>query len=130
MSFLVTLQHSCWLKQQSGQQSGQTKDYNIGICCFSTKDEVLRNMSKSWLALNQDNVSEWSNISNIKIQYNVLVYYKVDIIIIITCSCNDIHKHYTVINFFLNVFNIQFKSGCNGMTVSLAHTYTCHQVHN
>ena len=36
-------------------QSGQTKDYKIGICCFSTN--AFRRKSNDWLALNQDNVS-------------------------------------------------------------------------
>jgi hypothetical protein len=35
-----------------GQRSGKTKDYKIGICCFSTKHTVLRNKSKDWLARN------------------------------------------------------------------------------
>ena len=39
-------------------RSGQTKDYNIGICCFSAKHAALRRKSKDWLARNQDNVSE------------------------------------------------------------------------
>ena len=42
-------------------QSGQTKDYKIGICCFSAKHVALRRMSKDWLARNQNNVSECSN---------------------------------------------------------------------
>ena len=33
-------------------RSGQTKDYNIGICCFSAKHTALRK-SKDWLARNQ-----------------------------------------------------------------------------
>jgi hypothetical protein len=33
--------------------SGQTKDYKIGIFCFSVKYAALRK-SKDWLALNQD----------------------------------------------------------------------------
>ena len=44
-------------------QSGQTKDYNIGICCFSAKHAALWRKSKDWLARNQNNVSEWSDIS-------------------------------------------------------------------
>jgi hypothetical protein len=64
-------------------QSGQTKDYKIGICCFSAKHAALRGKSKDWLARNQNNVSEWSNMSTrgllfqwastIKIQLSVLV---------------------------------------------------------
>ena len=43
-------------------RSGQTKDYNIGICCFSDKHAVLKRKNNDWLARNQDNVSEWSGL--------------------------------------------------------------------
>ena len=43
-------------------RSGQTKDYKIGVCCFSTKHAALRNKSKDWLAWNQNNVSKWCDI--------------------------------------------------------------------
>ena len=33
-------------------QSDQTKDYKIGICCFSAKHAALRSESKDWLARN------------------------------------------------------------------------------
>ena len=39
-------------------QSGQTKDYTIGICCFSDKHAALRRKSKDGLARNQANASE------------------------------------------------------------------------
>ena len=39
-------------------RSGQTKDYEIGMCCFSAKNAALRRKSKDWLAQNQKNVSE------------------------------------------------------------------------
>ena len=33
-------------------RSGQTKDYEIGICCFSTKHAALRRKSKTgWLGI-------------------------------------------------------------------------------
>ena len=38
---------------------GHTKDYKIGICCFSAKFVALRRKSKDWLA--QNNVFEWSD---------------------------------------------------------------------
>ena len=44
-------------------RSGQTKDYKIGIYCFSAKQAALRRKSKDWLARNQDNVSEWGDMS-------------------------------------------------------------------
>ena len=43
--------------------SGQTKDYKIEICCFSAKHVALRRKSKNWLARNQNNVSEWYDMS-------------------------------------------------------------------
>jgi hypothetical protein len=46
-------------------RSGQTKDYKIGICCFSAKHAALRRKSKDWLVQNQNNVSEWSDMSTI-----------------------------------------------------------------
>jgi hypothetical protein len=44
-------------------RSSQTKDYKIGMCCFSAKYAALRRKSKEWLARNQDNVSEWGDMS-------------------------------------------------------------------
>jgi len=58
-------------------------EYKIGICWFSTKHVALRRKSKDWSARNQDNVSEWSDMSTCgllfqwattkKIQLSVLV---------------------------------------------------------
>ena len=42
--------------------SDQTNDYKIGICCLSAMHAALRRNSKDWLARNQDNVSEWSDM--------------------------------------------------------------------
>ena len=70
-------------------RSDQTKDYKIGICCFSGKHAALRRKSK-----NQDNVSERGDMSiprllfqwasTIKIQVSVLDYSKVDITVLET----------------------------------------------
>jgi hypothetical protein len=64
-------------------RSGQNKDYAIDICCFSAKHAALRGKSEDWLARNQDNVSEWGDMSirgllfqyasTINIQLSVLV---------------------------------------------------------
>ena len=43
-------------------RSGQSKGYQIGICHFSAKRAALRSNSKDWLARNQNNVSEWSDM--------------------------------------------------------------------
>jgi hypothetical protein len=42
---------------------GQTKDYDIGICCFSDKHPALTSKSKYRLARNHDYVSERSDLS-------------------------------------------------------------------
>ena len=64
-------------------RSGQTKDYKIGLCCFSAKHAVLRRKIKDWLARIQDNVFKWGDMSTrgllfqwdstTKIQLSVLV---------------------------------------------------------
>ena len=43
----------------------QTKDYKIGICCFSAKHATLKKEreSKDCLARNQNNVSDWGDMS-------------------------------------------------------------------
>ena len=43
--------------------SSQTKDYKIGICCFSATHTSLRSKKKDWLARNQDKMLELSDIS-------------------------------------------------------------------
>jgi hypothetical protein len=44
-------------------RSGQPKDFEIDVCCLSAKHAALRRKSKDWLARNQDNVSEWGDMS-------------------------------------------------------------------
>ena len=39
-------------------RSGQTKDNETGMCCFSAKHAALRIKGNDWLARNQNNVSE------------------------------------------------------------------------
>jgi hypothetical protein len=39
-------------------RSGQTKDYKIGISCFSAKHAAWWRKSKDWLARNRNNVSD------------------------------------------------------------------------
>ena len=58
--------------------SGQTKNYKIGICCFSSKYAELRRKSKDWLAHNQDNVSEWGDMSIRELLFSELALYKFD----------------------------------------------------
>ena len=44
-------------------RSGQTKNYKVGMCCFSAKHAALRRKNKDCLARNPNNVSEWNDIS-------------------------------------------------------------------
>ena len=44
-------------------RSGQTKDYKIGMCCFSAKYVALGSKNKDSLARNQNNVSKWCDMS-------------------------------------------------------------------
>ena len=54
---MVSVLASSALNRGFDSRSGQTKDYNIGSCCFSDKHAVLKRKSNDWLARNQDNVS-------------------------------------------------------------------------
>jgi len=60
---MVSLLASSCVDRGFKSRSGQTKDYKIGICCFSAEDASLRSKSKYWLIRNRDNVSEWSHMS-------------------------------------------------------------------
>jgi hypothetical protein len=62
-SVMVSVLASSPVDPRFESRSGQTKDYKIGICCFSSEHAPLRRKSKDWLALNEDNVSEWGDIS-------------------------------------------------------------------
>ena len=53
-------------------RSGQTKDYEIGICCFSAKHAALKRKSKDWLVRNQNIVSEWSNMSTRRLLFHLI----------------------------------------------------------
>ena len=60
---MVTMLISSAVDGRFKPQSVQIKDYKIVFCCFSTKHAILRSESKYWLAQNQYNVLEWSNMS-------------------------------------------------------------------
>jgi hypothetical protein len=60
---MVSVPASSAVDRGFAPRSGQTKDNKIDICCFSAKHAALRRKSKDWLAGNQDNVSEWGDMS-------------------------------------------------------------------
>ena len=43
--------------------SGQTNDYKISSCCFSTYPTTLTSKIKFWLVRRQESVSEWTDMS-------------------------------------------------------------------
>ena len=60
---MVSVLASRVVDREFESRSGQTKDCKIGICCFSAKHAASRRKSKDWSARNQNNVSEWSDMS-------------------------------------------------------------------
>ena len=60
---MVSLLASSAVDREFESRSGKKKDYIIGICCFSAKYAALSRKSKDWLSGNQDNVSEWGEMS-------------------------------------------------------------------
>ena len=50
-------------------RSGQTKDYKIGIYCFSVKHVALRRKSKDLLDRNRNNMSEWRDMSTHRLSF-------------------------------------------------------------
>ena len=90
-------------------RSGHIKDYKIGICYFSANHTASRSMSKDWLARNQNNVSEWRDMSisgllfqwasTIKIQLSVLfVLVRSVISLNITFSHHDIAEKLIILH--------------------------------
>ena len=49
---------------------GQTKEYKSFFFCFSAKDAALRRKSKDWLPHNQNNVTEWIDISTRELSFH------------------------------------------------------------
>ena len=54
---MVTVLVSSAVDHEFESRPGKTKDYKIGICCFSAKHVALRIKCKDCLSWNQDNVS-------------------------------------------------------------------------
>ena len=60
---MISVLASSAVDREFKPRPGETKDYEIGICCFSAKHAALRGKSKDSLVRNQDNVWEWSDMS-------------------------------------------------------------------
>jgi hypothetical protein len=60
---MVSVLTSSAVDRRFEHRSGQTKDYETGMCCFSAKHAALRSRRKDSLARNRDNVFEGSDMS-------------------------------------------------------------------
>ena len=61
-SVIVSVLASSAVDRGFESRSGQTKDYQLVFVAYNAKHAELRRKSKDWLARNQDNVSEWSDM--------------------------------------------------------------------
>jgi hypothetical protein len=59
---MVSVLSSSSVYREFERRSGQTKDYKLDMCCFSSKNATLRRKNRDWLARHQDNVSEWDDM--------------------------------------------------------------------
>ena len=59
---MVSVLASSAVDRRFDLRSRQTKDYEIGMRCFSAKHVALRRKGKNWLARNQNNASEWGDM--------------------------------------------------------------------
>jgi hypothetical protein len=66
---MVSVLASSVVDRRFEPRSDQTKDYRIDMCCFSAKHAAVRRKNKDWLARNQNNVSEWSDVSTLKLLF-------------------------------------------------------------
>jgi len=57
-------------------RSGQIEDYNIGICCFFSKDAGLKSKSKDLFARNQNSMLDCSNMSTRTFGFSALAIEK------------------------------------------------------
>jgi hypothetical protein len=71
---MVSLLASSVVEHGFEPPSGQTKDYEIDICCFSAKHAALKRKSKDWLARNHDSVSKWGDMSICKTVVSVRLW--------------------------------------------------------
>ena len=60
---MISMLASSAVDREFEHRSDQSKDYKIGICCLSAKHAAFRRKSKDWLARNQNNVSELTDMS-------------------------------------------------------------------
>ena len=97
----------------------QTKYYELGICCFSTKHSVLRRTSKDWLGRNKKNVSEWREVSIINCCFCDLALYNLNKHVRLVYSGH--HYHIIKSNFFMPGYSWKNCSICINNNHSIPH---------
>ena len=87
---------------------GQSKNYNIGTCCFSANNTVLRSKSKDCLVRNQNNVSEWSDKGYpqtvISVSYSTITIY---LGVVVLKSLKSVIKSWTCVTMLNNFSPLQ-----------------------
>ena len=75
-------------------RSVQTKNYSIGICCFSAKHAALRRKSKDWLARNLNNdVAQGVALPNVTL-INPFYIGPYEGYFCVCLGCHNLHLHY------------------------------------
>ena len=62
---------------------GQTKNYEIGICCSSGKHSELKEKIKNWIAPTQNNVSEWSAMTTCGVLFEWTSTMQIQLIVLV-----------------------------------------------
>jgi hypothetical protein len=70
-----------WLNSFWKNHICQANIHIIDICCVFAKYAALRSKSKDWLARNQNNVSEWSNMPTCRLLFQWDITIKIQLII-------------------------------------------------
>ena len=60
---MVSMLASSGVDRVFKSRSDQTKDYKIGICCFSVRYAALRRKRQRLVGSESENVPEWSDMS-------------------------------------------------------------------
>ena len=86
-------------------RSGQSKNYEIGICYFSSKHTILRSKRKGWLALNQNNM------------WTVSYYYANSTTCVSLVQCGH-YKHFTECIFLAMIYIENCSSSVNQQPIN------------
>jgi hypothetical protein len=112
-------------------RSGQTKDYKIGICCFSAEHTALRRKNQDWLSRNQDNVSEWGDMSICRLLFQWTSTIKIELSVL---PVGLVQAELIIISLIINLFSSWYSWKIAELALnnnhSLTHSLYLPQKHN